>query len=83
MYVSPRHRARGVGRRLLQDVVDRGRRVPGLERLRLTVISDNVPARRFYESLGFEVWGTETAALKVDDVDYDEIHLSLDLRATS
>lgn len=77
MYVSPRHRGRGVGRRLLEDVIDRSRRVPGLERLRLTVVSDNEAARRFYESVGFSAWGSEPGALKVDGVDYDEIHLGL------
>jgi ribosomal protein S18 acetylase RimI-like enzyme len=81
-YVSPRHRARGVGRRLLADLIERSRRLPGLERLRVTVLSDNAQARRFYESLGFAAWGTETAALKVDGVDYGEIHLGLDLRTS-
>ena len=82
LYVSPHHRKRGVGRRLLVDSIERSRRLPGLERLRVTVLSDNAQARRFYESLGFRSWGTEPAALKVDDVDYDEIHLGLDLHAS-
>jgi len=80
MYVSPRERRRGVARRLLQDVIARSRRLPGIERLRVTVLSDNAQARRFYESLGFRAWGSEPAALKVDGVDYDEIHLGLELR---
>jgi hypothetical protein len=32
-----------------------------------------------YASLGFVAWGREPAALRIDGVDYDEIHMALRL----
>jgi len=80
MYVTPAARGQGLGRQLLVRIVDRARKIEGLEHILLTVVSDNEVARRLYESVGFETWGIEPAGLKVDGIDYDEIHMLLDLR---
>ncbi len=45
---------------------------PGLEQIVLAVFSTNQVARRLYESCGFEVYGVEPRALKVDDQYLDE-----------
>lgn len=79
LYVARANRGRGHGRRLLNEAIDRSRRQDGLDHLRLTVVSDNVAVKRLYESLGFRAWGSEPASLKVDGVDFDEIHMWLDL----
>jgi ribosomal protein S18 acetylase RimI-like enzyme len=81
LYVAPRWRGRGIGRTLLGDVLRRARALPELEHVLITVVSNNPGARRLYESVGFTVWGIEPAALKVDDVGYDEIHMLLALEA--
>ena len=54
--VLPDHRARGLGRALLQTLIDEAERL-GLPALRLEVRESNLPARRLYESLGFLVDG--------------------------
>ena len=52
--VLPRARRQGLGRRLLAKVTARGRK-QGASRMRMQVGVRNLPARRLYESCGFEV----------------------------
>lgn len=52
MWTSPEHRQTGVGRRLVEAVIDWAR-VRGARTMRLTVVSGNEGAIRFYERLGF------------------------------
>ena len=55
MAVSPEHRARGIGRALLNALVQQGR-ADGFPALSLSVSPMN-PARKLYESLGFRKTG--------------------------
>jgi ribosomal protein S18 acetylase RimI-like enzyme len=79
MYVRPEARRGGVGRRLVEAVVDtaRGR----VEVIQLTVVAGNETARRLYAGLGFEEYGRETKALKWGDRYFDEILMAKDLGA--
>ena len=83
VYVTSSLRGRGLGRRLLATMVERARDLPGLEHVLLSVTSENAAALALYRSLGFEAWGTEPAALKVDGVDYDETHMLLRLKEST
>jgi len=76
MFVRPHARGRGVGRRLVEAVIDRARR--SVEILQLTVISRNEPARRLYAALGFIEYGLERHGLKVDGLYYDEVLMAKD-----
>jgi len=72
VYVQPGSRGKGVARALMQEVVRRARQIDGLEQITL-VASAHLPARKLYESLGFESYGVERRSLKigieyVDDV---------------
>ncbi len=66
--VRPPGRGTGLGRRLLGDLIERamGR---GAMSLLLEVRADNVPARRLYESSGFEVVDVRRRYYQPDDVD--------------
>jgi ribosomal protein S18 acetylase RimI-like enzyme len=79
MYVSPRVRRNGIGRLLIQEFVTYARQVPGLEQINLSVVTSNEPARRLYESMGFETFGVEVRALKLGDQYWDEAHMVLRL----
>ena len=48
--------------------------------LQLSLVSENVEARRLYESFGFVEYGVEKNALKQDGRYYDEILMAKDLR---
>jgi GNAT superfamily N-acetyltransferase len=60
MWVAPSHRGRGVGRLLVDGIIDwaRGQHA---ENLRLTVTSNNDVASRFYERMGFRMTGNTQA----------------------
>jgi ribosomal protein S18 acetylase RimI-like enzyme len=71
MYVRPDFRRSGIGRRLVERVVDhaRGR----VELIQLVVLSDNLVARRLYRGLGFEEYGLERHAAKYRDRYHDDV----------
>ena len=77
MYVRPGARKAGVGRRLVETIVEFARR--RVELIQLSVVSDNEQARRLYERLGFMEYGIEKKALKQDDRYYDEVLMARDL----
>jgi len=76
MYVTPAYRKQGVGRLLMEEVIARTESMSGLEIMTLSVVTTNVSASRLYRSLGFETYGTERCALKVDGVCVDEDHMA-------
>lgn len=71
MYVRPQARNAGIGRRLVEAVLDRARQ--RVELIQTSVVSDNERARRLYASLGFAEYGIEKNALKQDGRYYDEV----------
>lgn len=72
VYVPPVARGKGVARQMLTALLAEARTMAGLEQITLAVVSDNTPARALYESLGFQVYGTERRALKLGDEYRDE-----------
>ncbi len=78
MYVRPSARKAGVGRRLVETIVEFARH--RVELMQLSVVSDNEPARRLYERLGFLEYGIEKKALKQDGRYYDEVLMARDLK---
>jgi RimJ/RimL family protein N-acetyltransferase len=78
MYVRPSERKAGVGRRLVETIVEFA--CQRVELIQLAVVSDNEQARRLYERLGFVEYGIERKALKQDDHYYDEVLMAKDLK---
>jgi ribosomal protein S18 acetylase RimI-like enzyme len=76
MYVRSSSRNLGVGRLLLNAVLDVARE--NVELIQLSVVRENRPARRLYESVGFLEFGMETKASKYGDKYYDEALMALD-----
>ncbi len=77
MYVQPDARRTGIGRRLIEAIVELARH--RVELIQLTVVRDNEQARRLYASLGFLEYGIERNALKQDGRYYDEVLMAKDL----
>jgi len=77
MYVRAGWRQAGLGRRLVQAVLDFARE--HVEIVQLSVVSENAAARRLYLSLGFREYGFELRSLKQDGRYYDEVLMAKDL----
>ena len=75
MYVTPEHRRKGLGRKLVDEVLQRAKRLEGLEQVRLFVVTINKEARLLYLSLGFLVYGYEKNALSYKGKRYDEEYM--------
>ena len=80
VYVRGEHRARGIGRQLISELLRRACSQPGLEQIMLTVSVDQPAAGRLYAALGFEVFGRERHALKVGETYVDEDYMMFDVR---
>lgn len=78
MYVQPGSRGAGIGRRLVETIIEFARHE--IELLQLTVVSDNKHARRLYASLGFLEYGFEKNGLKFDGHYYDQVLMAMDLK---
>ena len=71
MYVRPAGQNRGLGRCLVEAVVNHAS--TRVEQLQLTVVSGNEAACRLYRKLGFSEYGREMKALKQRGQYHDEI----------
>ena len=77
MYVRPPHRGAGIGRLLVESIIGHARK--HVELLQLFVVSDNLPARRLYQSLGFVEYGIERHATKYGGQYHDDVLMALPL----
>jgi RimJ/RimL family protein N-acetyltransferase len=80
VFVAPSARGKGVGRALLTEVTQTAKAVEGLRCVRLMVSVPQEQARHIYEEVGFRVFGTEPASLKVGDRFVDEYHMTLEFK---
>jgi len=78
MYVRPSARNVGIGRRLVETIIEFARH--RVELIQLAVVSENEQARRLYERLGFVEYGLEKNALKHEGRYYDEVLMAKNLK---
>jgi ribosomal protein S18 acetylase RimI-like enzyme len=79
MFVEPRARGAGLGRQLVEECLGRARAVPSLKLVTLAVVTTNEAALQLYRTVGFRVYGTDPAVLKVGERFYDEYLMVCDL----
>lgn len=72
--VHPDHQRAGIGRALLEHLVDHAR-AAGLVRLELYVRADNERAIGLYRSLGFALEGTRRRFVRLEDGRYVDDHV--------
>jgi RimJ/RimL family protein N-acetyltransferase len=80
MYVAREFRGLGMAQRLIEALLERVRNIEDIEQINLTVIADNVHAKRLYEKYGFTVFGTEERAIKWKGKYFTEDQMVLMLR---
>ena len=67
MYTVPAWRGRGVGRAIVERVLEMARALDGLEQIHLWALRSDTTPRGFYESIGFERQGAVVRGdLKID-----------------
>jgi len=72
VYVYPKHRNVGIANKLLAELIKKAKSLPRVEQIYLTVTASNLPAKKLYHSIGFETYGIEKRALKIEDTYYDD-----------
>jgi len=77
MYVRSGYRNQGVGRRLVEQVIEQAKQIEDLEQINLCVVVGNENAKSLYELIGFHVYGMEKRALKHNGKYYDEELMTL------
>ncbi len=77
VYVRPEARGTGLAQALLEQLIAHASEQ--VEALLITVEASNIAALRLYGRLGFEEYGREPRALKVNGAYYDEILMTLSL----
>ena len=72
MYVPREARGRGIGKALLQAAIAHAKTLPELEQINLSVVLTSKEARKLFISLGFEPYGLEKQALKLQNKYFDQ-----------
>jgi ribosomal protein S18 acetylase RimI-like enzyme len=70
MYVSEKAKGQGLGRKLLQALIERATQGGGLRQLYLTVVSSNQRAINLYLSEGFELYSREKGSIKMAENEF-------------
>lgn len=68
VWVAPEARGRGLARGLMEALIAHARGLDGVEQVDLAVAETQPAARRLYQRLGFQFWGKDPRAMKVDGV---------------
>lgn len=79
MYVHADAAGQGIGRKLVQAVINRAKTIEDLECINLTVVSSNTRAKTLYASEGFRSFALEERGLKMGESYFAEEQMTLRL----
>lgn len=75
VFVNPKYRGQGIGRRLMEDIIKEIKKNPQFTKIKLGVNIKNAPAMKLYKSCGLKVVGRLEKELKFGKKYYDELLL--------
>ena len=81
MYVLPECRKEGIGKLLLDESIKRAKAIEEIEILLLDVVTNNLPAKQLYLSFGFQIYGREKMAYKLNHQYFDMESMSLSIKS--
>ena len=70
MYVSEKAKGLGLGRKLLQVLIEKASQDKSLKQIYLTVVATNHRAKNLYLSEGFEVFSTERNSIQMAENEF-------------
>lgn len=70
---------KGIGRRLLEQLIDRAKKSSVIEKIQLNVRASNIPAITLYKKMGFQEEGRLKNRVKVKDRYIDDLIMGLEL----
>ncbi|MDQ0300133.1 ribosomal protein S18 acetylase RimI-like enzyme [Salibacterium salarium] len=79
MYVAEEFREKGIGKSIMNAILAQAK-IWEVEQLHLSVVKNNTAAKSFYQSVGFQPYGIEKAALKYRGMYWDEEFMVLFLK---
>ncbi|MEH2417237.1 GNAT family N-acetyltransferase [Nostoc sp.] len=71
MYVQQEYRGKGIGKLLLNELIERAKAINEVEILLLDIVKSNFLAKQLYLSLGFQIYGIEKMAYKFNNQYFD------------
>lgn len=80
MYVEQKYRGKGIGKLLLNELVERAKAIKEIEILLLDVVTNNRAAKQLYLSFGFKIYGIENMAYKFNNQYFDMESMSLRIK---
>lgn len=83
MYVSAEHGGKGIGKKLIEELLLRVKTQTDIEQINLTVVSTNHGAKNLYKKFGFQSFSVEINALKTNGTYYNEETMVLFLKEPS
>ncbi|MEJ0063610.1 MAG: GNAT family N-acetyltransferase [Alphaproteobacteria bacterium] len=78
VYVRAAYRKKGIGDRLLKSILDLAK--SRVDQVRLRVVHTAKDAIKTYLRNGFEIYGTESRAVSIGNIHYDEILMEKKLK---
>jgi len=75
IYTHPDFRGKGHGEAIMKMAIKNAFDIDGIQQLNLSVGSFNKAAKNLYLKLGFEIYGEEKNASKVNGEFHDELYL--------
>jgi len=76
LQIAPQWQRRGIATTLLQDVIAQASSL-GVSQIQLSLTLPNDPAQQLYDRLGFQPYGLERDALRVNGQSHDKQHRQL------
>ncbi|KYC39652.1 hypothetical protein WA1_30400 [Scytonema hofmannii PCC 7110] len=80
MFVKQEYRGKGIGKLLLNELIERAKAINEIEILLLDVVTNNISAKQLYLSFGFKIYGIEKMAYKFSNQYFDMESMSLQIK---
>ncbi len=79
VFVYPDHRRKGIANQLMLALIEKARKIDGLQKIKLSAYLTSTASIELYKKLGFKSYGTERNAAQYAGEVLDEVSMDLQL----